>query len=82
MPSNIFTRLQEFFQNATEIGFYPSPNYDREPPLILLGFEDSDAGLWSYDKLLDMFIDDNLILTERFLLAIAYAISSCVFDSM
>jgi hypothetical protein len=58
----IIDKIENSFGTATAIQFFPTPNYDREPPVIVLTFDKPHDGTEGYNLLLDNYKDKNASL--------------------
>lgn len=58
----IIDKIEKSLGTATAIQFFPTPNYDREPPVIVLTFDKPHDGADGYNLLLDNYKDKNASL--------------------
>lgn len=54
--------IEKSLQHATQIGFHSTDNYEKEPPAILLGFDNPQEGVSGYDQLIDKFQNNETTL--------------------
>jgi len=54
--------IENSLQHATQIGFHTTDNYEKEPPAILLGFDNPQKGVSGYDQLIDKFQNNETTL--------------------
>jgi len=55
-------KIEQSLNNANEIQFFPTPNYEKEPAVIVLIFKNPDDGVIGYNLLLDKYKDENFSL--------------------
>ncbi len=55
----VIDKIEKSLGTATAIQFFPTPNYDREPPVIVLTFDKPHDGADGYNLLLDNYKDKN-----------------------
>jgi hypothetical protein len=58
----IIDKIEKSLGSATAIQFFPTPNYEKEPPVIVLTFDKPHDGAVGYNLLLDNYKDKNASL--------------------
>lgn len=58
----IIDKIENALGAASSIQFFPTPNYDKEPPVVVLIFDQPHGGADGYNLLLDNYKDKNASL--------------------
>jgi len=58
----VIDKIEKSFGAATSIQFFPTPDYNKEPPVIVLTFDKPNDGADGYNLLLDNYKDKNASL--------------------
>jgi hypothetical protein len=58
----IIDKIEKSLGGATAIQFFPTPDYNKEPPVIVLTFDKPHDGADGYNLLLDGYKDKNASL--------------------
>lgn len=58
----VIDKIEESLGGATAIQFFPTPDYNKEPPVIVLTFDKPHGGADGYNFLLDNYKDKNASL--------------------
>lgn len=58
----IIDKIEKSLGTATAIQFFPTPDYNKEPPVIVLTFDKPQDGADGYNLLLDNYKDKNASL--------------------
>jgi hypothetical protein len=53
----IIDKIEKSLGTATAIQFFPTPDYNKEPPVIVLTFDKPQDGADGYNLLLDNYKD-------------------------
>lgn len=59
---NVIDKIEKSLGVATAIQFFPTPDYNKEPPVIVLTFDKPHDGADGYNLLLDDYKDKNASL--------------------
>jgi hypothetical protein len=58
----VIDKIEKSLGGATAIQFFPTPDYNKEPPVIVLTFDKPHGGADGYNLLLDNYKDKNASL--------------------
>ena len=58
----VIDKIEKSLGAATSIQFFPTPDYNKEPPVIVLTFDKQNDGADGYNLLLDNYKDKNASL--------------------
>lgn len=58
----VIDKIEKSLGTATSIQFFPTPDYNKEPPVIVLTFAKPHEGAEGYNLLLDNYKDKNASL--------------------
>lgn len=58
----VIDKIEKSLGGATAIQFFPTPDYNKEPPVIVLTFDKPHSGADGYNLLLDNYKDKNASL--------------------
>ena len=58
----VIDKIEKSLGGATAIQFFPTPDYNKEPPVIMLTFDKPHSGADGYNLLLDNYKDKNASL--------------------
>jgi hypothetical protein len=58
----VIDKIENSLGVATAIQFFPTPDYNKEPPVIVLTFDKPHDGVDGYNLLLDNYKDNNTSL--------------------
>ena len=58
----IIDKIEKYLEKANAIQFFTTPNYEKEPPVIVLVFDKQNDGIDGYNLLIDNYKNKNATL--------------------